>query len=50
MTSALVSKRVCEQQRDRVEIYTGAEGAPWPCESKKEHEVKEERSKGVSMY
>lgn len=39
---------MCEQQKDRGEIYTGAEGAPWPCE--KEHEIKEERSEGVSMY
>lgn len=43
---------MCEQQRDRGEIYIKgiAEGATWPCENEKEHEIKEERSKGVSMY
>jgi len=41
---------VCEQQKDRGEIHPSAEWAPWPCESEKEHEIKEERSEGVSMY
>lgn len=50
MTSVLVSKTVCVNSRETGEIYMGGEGAPWPCKSEKEHEIKEERSKGVSMY